>query len=153
MDHNQVICPLGQALDPSLDTAGTPAVGFGFIEVLVLADLYNTMDQYERAIDTIRRGCRWLQGRAAQKFWDACQDDREYDISPEDGGVVRQRYDDLQPGYYALDINARHRLAISRIKMRSMEEGTVWFSISLREIIGLLETIDARQSSSYTGRA
>ncbi|KIM61704.1 hypothetical protein SCLCIDRAFT_1215803 [Scleroderma citrinum Foug A] len=122
-DHNQVIRPLGQALDPSLDTVGTPAAGFGFIEVLVLADLYNTVNQYEHAVDTIRRGCRWLQGRASQKFWDVCQDDREYDIPPEEGGAVRQRYDDLQPGFYVLDINARHRLAISRIKMGDMEEG------------------------------
>ena len=132
-DHNQVIRPLGQALDPSLDTVGTPAAGFGFIEVLVLADLYNTVNQYEHAVDTIRRGCRWLQGRASQKFWDVCQDDREYDIPPEEGGAVRQRYDDLQPGFYVLDINARHRLAISRIKMGDMEEGKVCSAFCLEK--------------------
>ncbi|KAL4078076.1 hypothetical protein J3A83DRAFT_4356769 [Scleroderma citrinum] len=133
LDNNQVLYPLGQALDPALNAVGTPTAGFGFIELLVLADLYNTMNQYEHAVDTIRRGCRWLQGRSAQKFWDVCQDDREYDISPEDGGITRQRYDDVQPGYYPLDINARHRLALSRIRMGNMEEGKMHANIVLTQ--------------------
>ncbi|KAG6331587.1 hypothetical protein ID866_7502 [Astraeus odoratus] len=133
LEHNHVIHPLGHAIDLSLSAEGVPVPAFGLIEILVLADLYNTMNQYERAVDTIRRGWRWLQGRATQKFWDVCEDDREYDVPPEEGGVGLVRPGDVQPGYYPLDINARHRLAISRLKMGDLEEGKMHASIILAQ--------------------
>ncbi|KAI6048063.1 hypothetical protein EDC04DRAFT_2556141 [Pisolithus marmoratus] len=123
LEHYQSVYPLGHALDPSLSKGATPPMEFGLMEILVLADLYNTMNQYSRAIQTVRRGWRWLQGRAVQKFWDVCEDDREYDPPPEEGGVTIQRYGDVQPGYYPLDVNARHRLAVSRIKIGDLGEG------------------------------
>ena len=94
--------------------------GFSLLHVLVLADLYNSLGQYQRAVDTIRRGCRWLQGRASQRFWDVCEDDREYDSRE-----VLRGEGELQPGSYPLDVNARHRLAVARIKMGDIEEGMV----------------------------
>lgn len=100
------------------------------MDLLLLADLYNVLGQYEQAIETIRRGTRWLQGRADQKYWDLCEDDREYDrddwparSSFGEGGSVRA-------GNFELDPNARHRLAVARIKMGDVEEGKVCCFIS-----------------------
>jgi general transcription factor 3C polypeptide 3 (transcription factor C subunit 4) len=104
---------------------------FGQMEVLCLTDLYNTLGQYERAIEAIKRGCRWLQGRGAEKFWDVCEDDREFDLMESAGGAGeavgthREREGEVRPGFYPLDVNARHRLAIARIKMGDTEEGKV----------------------------
>ncbi|KAH9944859.1 TPR-like protein [Amylocystis lapponica] len=58
-----------------------PGGGFGLMQLFVLADLRNTLGAHEEAIRVIRAGCRWLQGRGAQRFWDACEDDREYDVA------------------------------------------------------------------------
>jgi general transcription factor 3C polypeptide 3 (transcription factor C subunit 4) len=129
LEHHQAIQPLGpaQPVDPSSSDLPPPAQTFAFIDVLVLADLYNTMSEYDRAIHTIRNGSRWLQGRADQRFWVGCGDDREYDLPREDRGVSVsiERSGDVQPGHYPLDVNARHRLAIARIKLGEAEEGKV----------------------------
>ena len=102
-------------------------VGFGLMEMLVLADLYNILEKYDQAIRIIRQGCRWMQGRAAQKFWDTLDDDREWDMpvgaTGEGGRVIAEG--ELHPGMYILDVNARHRLAIARIKMGDLSEGKV----------------------------
>lgn len=118
--HYQGTFPSGMGFDPEIQQ-DVPGGGFGLMHLLVLADLHNTLGQYEKAKETIRRGCRWLQGRASQKFWDVCEDDREYDVAE----GVRSADVELQPGMYPLDINARHRLAVSRIKMGDIEEGKV----------------------------
>lgn len=125
-DHYQAEFPLGQ-VPPTQQAADGSVVGFDLMEILVLADLYNTTGKYDKAVETIRRGCRWLQGRAAQKFWDAIEDDREWDVpSGPSGESIRQVGDgEVQPGMYPLDINARHRLAIARIKMGDMGDGKV----------------------------
>lgn len=102
--------------------------GFTLLEILVLADLYNTQGEYEKAISSIRRGCRWLQGRADQRYWDLCQDDREFDgedIPPGMRTVVSEGVAGVEQGHYFLDINARHRLAVARIKMGDADEGKV----------------------------
>ncbi|KIK91737.1 hypothetical protein PAXRUDRAFT_148847 [Paxillus rubicundulus Ve08.2h10] len=132
LHQNQALYPLGHPLDTSVPGVSPPP-GFGFLELLVLADLYNTLNEYQRAIDTIRKGCRWLQGRAAQKFWDVCDDDREYDLPHEEGSDTVQRAGDVQPGYYPLDINARHRLAVARIKMGDSEEAKMHANIVLAQ--------------------
>ncbi|KAJ7159083.1 TPR-like protein [Mycena crocata] len=128
---------------------------FGLLEVLVLADLYNALEEHERAVEVVRRGCRWLQGRAAQAYWDLCSDDREWDVrggvvrEPEDGGREDEDEDengeeadvdemgdgDVEPGYHELDVNARHRLAIARIKMGEVGEGKIHADIVLAEDI------------------
>lgn len=129
LEHHQVIQPLGLAQFIESSTADHPpqtAQTFGFIDILVLADLYNTVAEYDRAINTIKNGCRWLQGRASQRFWDGCGDDREYDLPREDRGSMSiERSGEVQPGHYPLDVNARHRLAIARIKLGEVEEGKV----------------------------
>ncbi|KAF9459393.1 hypothetical protein BDZ94DRAFT_1199583 [Collybia nuda] len=121
-NHYQRIYPSGRGMDAAsnLEIVGG---GFGLMEILVLADLFNTLGEHERAIDVIRRGCRWLQGRAEQVYWDACDDDREYDL-PETGPRPGAGEDgSVEPGGFSLDINARHRLAVARIKLGEIEEG------------------------------
>ncbi|KAI0333808.1 TPR-like protein [Cubamyces sp. BRFM 1775] len=129
-DHYQSVYPSGRGLDPETGEE-VPGGGFGLMHLLVLADLYNTLGEYGKAIDTIRKGCRWLQGRAAQKFWDACEDDREWDV-PE-SNVQRGGEGEMQPGMYPLDVNARHRLAIARIKSGDIDEGKMHAKIVLAQ--------------------
>ncbi|KAJ7448791.1 TPR-like protein [Mycena latifolia] len=112
-----------------------PGAGFALLEILVLADLYNMLEEHERAIDVIRKGCRWLQGRAEQSFWDLCADDREFECESTDVPRPIDAVDDVDPGYYELDVNARHRLAIARIKMGEVEEGKVHAEIILSQDI------------------
>lgn len=124
-NHYQSTYPSGRGLDAAT-RAEIIGGGFGLMEILVLADLYNTLGEHERAIDVIRKGCRWLQGRRDQKYWDLCADDREYDM-PEGQQRIGGTGEDgeVEPGRYPLDINARHRLAVARIKMGEVEEGKV----------------------------
>lgn len=123
-DHYQTVYPSGRGQDPS-SSAEISGGGFSLMEILVLADLYNTLGEHERAIDVIRKGCRWLQGRGEQKYWDVCEDDREYDLREGEGRVGSGRDGEVAPGMYPLDVNARHRLAVARIKMGDVDEGKV----------------------------
>lgn len=118
LTHYQSLFPSGVAPE-----TGAPGGGFGLMELLVLADLHNTMGAHASAVEIIRQGCRWLQGRAEQRFWDACQDDREWDLEGAPRALLREG--ELRPGGYPLDPNARHRLAVARIKMGDTEEGKV----------------------------
>ena len=122
-DHYHALYPQGHVIEPE-SGAEIPGAGFGLMEILVLTDLYNTLQEHDRAVITIRRGCRWLQGRSEQRYWDVCDDDREYDVVA-NGRDMSSRGGEVQPGMFPLDINARHRLAIARIKLGELEEGKV----------------------------
>ena len=122
------------AIDPTIATSRisvhfqAPTGSLTLMDILVLADLYNSLGVFEKAIKTVRSGCRWLQGRGKQSYWDRCQDDREYDLQDyireedqeegEDVNVAKQ-------GFYPLEINARHRLAIARLRSGDINEGQV----------------------------
>lgn len=123
-EHYQMLYPTGVGVDP--DT-GREILGGGFdlMHILVLADSYNSIKKYHNAVTTIRRGSRWLQGRGSQAHWDACEDDREFDIV----GSAVIRSGTIAPGMHELDVNARHRLAVSRIKLGDVDEGQVQFLI------------------------
>ena len=129
--HYQTVLPLGPVSTPGQATESEAPLTFGLMEILVLADLYNTLGKYEQAVHAIRQGCRWMQGRSAQRFWDAIEDDREWDVpvaisstgTGEGARVVGEG--EVQPGMYPLDVNARHRLAVARIKMGDINEGRV----------------------------
>ncbi|KAF8895474.1 hypothetical protein BD779DRAFT_1499735 [Infundibulicybe gibba] len=101
--------------------------------VLVLADLYNTLGEHEHAIDVIRKGTRWLQGRGDQIYWDRCEDDREYDLLDGKPRPEASQDGQIEPGRYPLNVNSRHRLAVARIKMGQIEEGTLHANIVLSE--------------------
>ena len=120
-EHYQELYPTGVGVDPDVGQE-IPGGGFDLMHILVLADSYNSIKKYHNAITTIRRGSRWLQGRGPQSYWDACEDDREFDVI----GSAVIRSGTVAPGMYELDINARHRLAVSRIKVGDIEEGQVW---------------------------
>ncbi|KAJ3811099.1 hypothetical protein F5876DRAFT_88515 [Lentinula aff. lateritia] len=114
-----------------------PGGGFFMLNLLVLADLYNTLGEYDNAVGVIKTGIRWLQGRGDQKYWDLLEDDREYDpegfnrVANAAGGIVGTV--EIQSGYFPLDVNARHRLAVARIKMGEINEGVVHANIVLQE--------------------
>ncbi|KAJ7648003.1 hypothetical protein FB45DRAFT_1020219 [Roridomyces roridus] len=127
--HNKFPSGVGPAADTGVDA---PAAGFGLLEILVLADLYNTLGEHERAVDVTRKGVRWLQGRSAETYWDECTDDREFDYDDVER-AVEEESDDLEPGYYELDVNARHRLAIARIRMGDEAEAKVHTDIVLSQ--------------------
>ena len=125
-NHYSAVYPI-PIPDPELNQPPSP---FGQMEVLCLTDLYNTLGQHEQAIHAIKSGSRWLQGRRDETYWDMCEDDREFDLRTEEGDsstavVTREREGDLTPGHFPLDVNARHRLAIARIKMGDIGEGKV----------------------------
>lgn len=115
LDHCMKAYPFGQ----------NEGGGFAKMDLLLLADLYNVLGEHIHAIETIRRGTRWLQGRADQKYWDLCEDDQEYD--PEDWAPrpVQVEGNTVHVGNYPLDTNSRHRLAVARIKMGDIAEGMV----------------------------
>ncbi|KZV90252.1 TPR-like protein [Exidia glandulosa HHB12029] len=130
MHHYMRICPTGV----SVDHVGNemPGNGFGLPALVALADFCSATGDYERAIHVIRGGVRWLQGRQDQRFWDALSDDREYDVegkSPARTNIGATS----RPGYFQLDLNARHRLAIARLKLGDLEEGTAHAEIILNE--------------------
>jgi general transcription factor 3C polypeptide 3 (transcription factor C subunit 4) len=95
------------------------------MQLLILADLYNVVGEHENAIITIRKGCRWLQGRAEQKYWDALEDDREYDTAEMAESRKPAPNAPVSGGGYALDVNARHRLGIARLNIGDVGEGKV----------------------------
>ncbi|KAF8332446.1 hypothetical protein F5887DRAFT_996848 [Amanita rubescens] len=136
-DHYQTMYPSGRLIDMSSTPASDiPGGGFTLLEILVLADLYNTQGEYEKAIVSIRKGCRWLQGRADQRYWDLCGDDREYDgeeIPLGTRSIMGEGVAGVEQGHYLLDINARHRLAVGRIKMGDVDEGKLHANVVLSQ--------------------
>ncbi|GBE87309.1 TPR-like protein [Sparassis crispa] len=145
--HYQVTVPAGVGYDAEQQRE-VPGGGFGLMYLLVLADLYNTLGEYEKAVETIRGGCRWLQGRGQQKFWDVCDDDREYDTTE----GMRGAEGELQPGMYPLDVNARHRLAIARIKMGEVDEGKMHANIVLSQDVTEYAPLFAEIADAYFER-
>lgn len=143
-DHYTSLSPSGQnensvVIDPVLTVSEVQprADNFTLMEILVLADLYNSMGAFEKTIKTIRSGCRWLQGRSKQKYWDSCSDDREYDLPGSNRAESECEVGDstgLRPGHFPLDINARHRLAVARLKIGDVDEGRVRDSLTALEL-------------------
>ncbi|KAK8847416.1 hypothetical protein IAR55_005274 [Kwoniella newhampshirensis] len=100
--------------------------------VIELADGLLSLDDLDQALEVIRRGQRWMQGRKSQKKWDTYEDDREYDPP----GTQRPSADgkELEENEgFALDIALRHRLAMVRIKLGDDDEA----SIHINEILAL----------------
>ncbi|KAJ3795759.1 hypothetical protein GGU11DRAFT_209264 [Lentinula aff. detonsa] len=172
-DHYQQCFPSGSG--PVFGPTGSestsaivPGGGFSMLNLLVLADLFNTLGEYDSAVRVIKTGNRWLQGRGDQKYWDMLEDDREFDpegfdraisgmdnplndhtaVSTSDlnhtsstsasvvgpnNGRATGRVEVVQSGYFPLDVNARHRLAIARIKMGDVDEGMIHANVVLQE--------------------
>lgn len=118
-EYYQEINPYGTVEDsPENDFSGG---GFGDMQIIVLADFYNSVGDPERAVTTIRRGARWLKGRGEQRHWDNEVDDREFDIE----GFTRGGQSTTSGSSYPLDVNFRHRLAVARLMLGDHDEGKV----------------------------
>ncbi|EKM52010.1 uncharacterized protein PHACADRAFT_150922 [Phanerochaete carnosa HHB-10118-sp] len=154
--HYHATYPNGQVppADPLAEQTSSPTAGFGLMEILVLADIYNILGRCEKAVETIRRGCRWLQGRAAQKFWDSNEDDREWDepVGPNGESWRTVPHGEVQPGMYPLDVNARHRLAVARIKMGDIGEGKMHADIILSQEIADYAALFTEIADAYFER-
>lgn len=138
-DHYQITFPTGSGTISSSNPASdTPISGAGFtlLEILVLADLYNTLGEHENAIQVIKKGSRWLQGRADQRYWNIVADDREFDLSEfadSSRRVSEAGASTIESGRYFIDVNARHRLAVARIKLGDIEEGKMHADVVLNQ--------------------
>ena len=71
----------GVGVDPNAGQE-IPGGGFDLMYVLALVDPYNPIKKYHNAVTTVRRGSRW---QGSQSYWDAYEDDREFDIVVENG--------------------------------------------------------------------
>lgn len=98
-------------------------------QIHTLAEAYLWTHRYDEAIDTIRQGTRWIQGRGHEKFWDELEDDREFDDDREDpnGGKrdgKKGRAIDRAP-VHPLDDDLRLSLGRARLSSGELKEGKV----------------------------
>lgn len=106
-------------------------------EIVTLADLLLQAGQPMSALHTLRQDARWLQGRAAETFWDqVIEDDREFDESRDESRTDAPRYGrrvDLAPAYGTLDPQIRLRLGCARANLREMDEAEHHFEEFFRQ--------------------
>ncbi|SNX81647.1 related to transcription factor TFIIIC subunit [Melanopsichium pennsylvanicum] len=107
---------------------------FQISEVVTLADLLLLTRKPLETIQVLRQTARWLDGRANEDFWDAVNDDREFDgdIDP----MIRKERD--QEGYgrqvetaepHTLDPEVRLRLGKARMMLGDVAEAKQHFDI------------------------
>lgn len=132
-EHYQQLYPAGPLGVPQNDLEnpegdpGDDSPSLQDFHILALADSLIAMEQYDRAINVIRTGARWLQRRRSEVQWDSMPDDREFDFEgigrvDEDRILTGER---MKPGSNPLDVNFRQRLARARIKSGDIKEGRV----------------------------
>ena len=101
--------------------------------IIALADFLIATEQYDQAIQVVRSGARWLQGRRHEIYLDSTSDDREFDAD----GILRVDEDRLlagegsKTGAHHLEVNLRQRLAHARIRSGDIKEGRVRFSATV----------------------
>ncbi|KAG9007114.1 transcription factor TFIIIC subunit tfc4 [Tulasnella sp. 427] len=108
--------------------------------LITLADFCNTVGEYEQAIRAIRDGARWIQGRGSQRYWSSATDDREYDVQGSERPAGSDDSAGRPQGFFAIDPNLRHRLALARLGLGDLDEGQMHGSI--------VQTMDAREYAS-----
>jgi general transcription factor 3C polypeptide 3 (transcription factor C subunit 4) len=84
--------------------------------IMSLVDVLSMTEKLEEALEVIRKGQRWLQGRVEQGYWDTFEDDREY--APDGEGEEGKEGNEL-------DIGLRLRLALLRLRLGNDEEAFV----------------------------
>ena len=104
--------------------------------VIALVDILTTVEKLEEAVEVVRKGQRWLQGRVEQKYWDTFEDDREYAPEGEEG--------------HELDIGLRHRLALLRLRLGNDEEAFVSYLSTTERNLELTKRAILGRSSSLT---
>ena len=101
-------------------------VRLGVTDLASLAYLYELEKNYSEAINVLRTGARWLQGRIKEASWDLLADDREFD-------PTRQTREDHQKEpraqrearIHELDPTLRPRLGVARLYQGKKSEARV----------------------------
>ncbi|WVQ83249.1 hypothetical protein IAT38_005388 [Cryptococcus sp. DSM 104549] len=125
---------------------GAPAQPMTSDNILLLVDDYLAEQAYERAVEVLRKGQRWLQGRGAQTYWDAYEDDREYD--PPGTERVGEEGTFANEGT-GMDTAMRLRLALARIHLGDEEDA----NIHVNEILLLGDVLVNREYFQQIGDA
>ncbi|WVQ98069.1 hypothetical protein IAU59_005191 [Kwoniella sp. CBS 9459] len=146
-----------EAFDWHVDTFASPAVTkyaghentMTLERVIDLVDDMLVLEDLEQALEVIRKGQRWLQGRRNQKEWDKREDDMEYDPAGTQRGALsnsktkkkKKDQEDLEESEgYPLDLQLRHRLALVRLRLGDDEEALIH--------VGEILNLDVLQYSS-----
>ncbi|CAG8535125.1 815_t:CDS:10 [Ambispora gerdemannii] len=103
---------------------------FSLSDVNIMAELYISIGEYQKAIECIKSAVRWLQGRENEKWWnDVVIDDHEYD--EEDS---RRKNNFSKSGLYVggskefLPMELRVKLGQCRLMLDQIEEGKFHFN-------------------------
>lgn len=122
--------------------------GFGYSEINIMAELYMLVNDFNCAIDFIKRGVRWLQGREDEVWWDTVVDDREYDedenANRRENSILSARLNGVvnTGGTSApLPLELRVKLGQCRIELEQLEEGKVRSNLMIRLIISMSKCI------------
>ncbi|GAC95566.1 hypothetical protein PHSY_003142 [Pseudozyma hubeiensis SY62] len=125
----------GDAEEATLATPAAPTVNkFKISELVTLADLLLLTRKPVETVTLLRQTARWLDGRAKEDFWDAVNDDREFD-GDIDLQIRKER--DLE-GYgrqvetaepHMLDPEVRLRLGKARMMLGDLIEAKQHFDI------------------------
>lgn len=104
-----------------------PKNGISFSELNILAELYMMASQYDKAIVSVKRGVRKLQDRTEEVWWDAVDDDKEFDdigraTSAQSGAALGGGTRQLAGGG-GLPIELRVRLGQCRIMLGQVNIG------------------------------
>nr|XP_019047149.1 hypothetical protein I302_03756 [Kwoniella bestiolae CBS 10118]OCF26079.1 hypothetical protein I302_03756 [Kwoniella bestiolae CBS 10118] len=101
--------------------------------IIDLVDDFMVLGDLEQALEVVRKGQRWLQGRKGQKNWDDFdREDREYD-PPQTRRYNPETKEMEDNEGFELDTQLRHRLALIRLRLGDHEEAM----IHLSEILSL----------------
>lgn len=98
----------------------------GLEHIVPLVDMLMQTEKLEDAVDVVRRGQRWLQGRTGEKHWDALEDDREY--APTAGAGAGDEEEGGGGGEVEgneLETPLRLRLALLRLRLGHDDEAYV----------------------------
>ena len=113
-------CKANNPKGPDRETSGNAE--FGLLQIIALTDFHNNAGEYQTAVNVVRQGARWLDGRLPESsLWDDFADDREFDVE----GSIRDGYVPSQ--IHPLDVNLRQRLAVSRLRLGELVEAEVRF--------------------------
>ncbi|GAC73563.1 RNA polymerase III transcription factor TFIIIC [Moesziomyces antarcticus T-34] len=127
---------------------------FNISELVTLADLLLLMRKPLETIGVLRQTARWLDGRKSEDFWDAVDDDREFDgdIDPQirkegDNEGYGRQVETAQP--HLLDPEIRLRLGKARMMLGDVVEAKHHFDVLTEGDPGDLPQIFAEVGDCY----
>lgn len=129
-DWNMIAFPNPQ-IDPTLlnEELGPDAGStYGASEIATLTDLYLKCGKPYQAIDTLRKGARWLDGRGSETFWNEVEDDREFDVDRTSRTRLHGRHIELA-AIHDLDPELRFYLGVARARLGAVIEAKHHFDI------------------------